>query len=290
MEERNLRALVAQLHIIVKRLTSADMSGDFSSAFRGSGLEFAHLRNYEMGDEIRSIDWKSSAKMNRLMVKEFVQERERTVIIAVDLSASLTAGSSEKLKADSARTVAACLAMMAQNTNDKVGLLLFAGTVIKFMPPRKGATYNTQLVHEILSADAIYAQSNINAPLNHLANIHLRNAIVFIVSDWILPTDQSTALLAFIGNKNETVAVRIMDPLERALPSLGLLPIIDPESGELTMINTASSAGRTLNAFLAQRLNDQKNLLNRNKIAILDIVVGSSLIDSLVKFFHTRAH
>ncbi len=290
MKNQNLYAIVARLKIIVQRLTSADMSGDFSSAFRGSGLEFAHIRTYEMGDEIRSIDWKSSAKMHRLMVKEFVQERERTVMILLDVSASLNAGSQEELKEENARTVAACLAMMAQNTNDKVGLILFADKVLKLLPPRKGASYNAQLVNEILKTRATHSASNLDAALNQLAALHMRNAIIFIVSDWITPTENHSALLSFVGRKNETIAVRIIDPLERAFPRIGMVPIIDPETHELTIINTNGAEGKKLNLFLGQRLHDQKTLLQKNKIAILDITVGSSLIDSLVKFFHTRAH
>jgi uncharacterized protein (DUF58 family) len=290
MNDHKLRAVVARLQIIVKRLTSADMAGDFSSAFRGSGLEFAHIRNYEMGDEIRSIDWKSSAKMNRLMVKEFVQERERTVMVVLDLSSSLNVGSQEEIKEETARIVAACLAMMAQNTNDKVGILLFANEVIQFLPPRKGALYNAQLVHELLATTATKNQSAIETALNQLSALRLRNAIIFIVSDWIVPTEQHAALLSFIGRKNEVVAVRIVDPLERALPAIGMLPIIDPETGEELLINTSGTQGKQLALYLGQRLHDQKTLLRNHKIAVLDITVGSSLIDALVRFFHTRAH
>ena len=290
MNDHKLRATVARLQIIVKRLTSADMAGDFSSAFRGSGLEFAHIRNYEMGDEIRSIDWKSSAKMNRLMVKEFVQERERTVMVVLDLSSSLNAGSQEELKDETARMVGACLAMMAQNTNDKVGILLFANTVIKFLPPRKGAVYNAQLVHELLETTATGSASSIDTALNQLSALRLRNAIIFIVSDWVIPTEQNTALLSFVARKNEVVAVRVIDPLERLLPAIGMLPITDPETGEELLINTSGGQGKKLAAFMGQRLHDQKTLLRNHKIAVLDITVGSSLIDSLVRFFHTRAH
>jgi uncharacterized protein (DUF58 family) len=290
MNDHKLRAVVARLQIIVKRLTSADMAGDFSSAFRGSGLEFAHIRNYELGDEIRSIDWKSSAKMNRLMVKEFVQERERTVMVVLDVSSSLNAGSQEELKEETARMVAACLAMMAQNTNDKVGILLFAHEVIQFLPPRKGALYNTQLVHELLATSVTKNQSAIETALNHLSALRLRNAIIFIVSDWVLPTEENAGLLSFIGRKNEVVAVRIIDPLERALPTIGMLPITDPETGEELLINTSGTQGKQLALYLGQRLHDQKTLLRNHKIAVLDITVGSSLIDSLVRFFHTRAH
>jgi uncharacterized protein (DUF58 family) len=268
MKNAQLAALVAHIKIIARRLTSADMSGDFSSAFRGGGLEFAHIRNYELGDEVRSIDWKSSAKMHRLMVKEFVQERERTVILVLDVSASMLSGSREELKNQSACTVAACLALMAQNTNDKVGLILYADKVLSYMPPKKGAAYNAQLVNAILSAPHTtdHTTSNMDAALNHIATLNMRNAIIFIVSDWITATEHSGSLLAHVSRKNETVAVRITDPLERALPSLGLLPLYDPESGTTALISTQSSSGKTINAL------------------------DCSLVTALAHFFHTRAH
>ncbi|MDQ5890461.1 MAG: hypothetical protein QG604_335 [Candidatus Dependentiae bacterium] len=290
MNDRELRALVAHLKIIVKRLTSADMSGDFSSAFRGSGLEFAHIRNYEMGDEIRSIDWKSSAKMNRLMVKEFVQERERTVMVLLDISASLRTGSQEQLKESYARNVAACLAMMAQNTNDKVGIMLFADKVLKYIAPRKGASYSAQAVHELLSTPCQSSgTTNFEAALNHLAAMRLRNAIVFVVSDWIAPTEHNPTLLSFLGNKNEAVAVRIIDPRERSLPDIGIVPTFDPETGHIVLLNTSGRAGKELNILLGKRLHDQKQLLRKHKFSVLDVEVGSSLVDALATFFHTRA-
>ena len=291
MKTRNLRALVAHLRIIVKRLTSADMSGDFASAFRGSGLEFAHIRSYERGDEIRSIDWKSSAKMNKLMVKEFVQERERTVIIALDLSRSVQTGSQAELKETYARNTAACLALMAQNTNDKVGLILFADTVLTYMPPRKGGSYSAQIVQTILT-EAVSAAKNTSlaAPLNHLAALRIRNAIVFIVSDWLVETEQLAGLLSFVGHKNEAVAVRIIDPRERSLPAIGLIPLQDPETNEVVMINTSGAAGRAINLFLGKRLADQKQLLKKHNLAVLDIDAGASLAHALATFFHARSH
>ncbi|MDQ5940439.1 MAG: hypothetical protein QG632_165 [Candidatus Dependentiae bacterium] len=290
MKDREIRALVAHLKIVVKRLTSADMSGDFSSAFRGSGLEFAHIRNYELGDEIRSIDWKSSAKMNRLMVKEFVQERERTVMVMLDISASLTTGSQEALKETYARNVAACLAMMAQNTNDKIGILVFADKVLKYLPPQKGATYSAQLVYELLSAGSqTKGPGNFEAALKHIASLRLRNAIVFVVSDWITELEGTTALLSYLGSKNEAVAVRIIDPRERSLPTVGIIPALDPETGDVVLLNTSGSAGRELNLLLGKRLHDQKQLLRKHKFSVLDVEVGCSLVDALANFFHTRA-
>ena len=159
MNEQALRARVAHLQIVVKRLMNTSLSGDFSSAFRGGGLEFSQLRQYTSGDDTRSIDWNSSAKMNKLMVKEFVQEKERTVIIALDVSASLGCSSQSELKQSYAQQMAASLAMIAQNTNDKVGLMLFSDRVLRFIPPRKGRGHSAYLVRQIVTAHK-YAQAS----------------------------------------------------------------------------------------------------------------------------------
>jgi len=290
MNSKDIRALVAHLQIMVRRITSSDMSGDFASAFRGSGLEFAHLRAYTTGDEIRSIDWKSSAKMNRLMVKEFIQEQERTVVVALDVSASLHTGSQKELKSWYAKVVAACLVMMAQNTNDKTGILIFAGSVIKYLEPRKGASYNAQLVQALLQTVSTEKQTSLTAALTHLMSLRLRNAIIFVVSDWISPLENAAALLAYLGHKNEAVAVRVIDPLERELPRIGILPTIDPETGDISLLSTRGMQGKALSLLLGKRLADQKHLLRKHRFSVLDIEAGASLTEALATFFHKRAH
>lgn len=290
MTEQELRAQVAHLQIVVKRLMNTSLSGDFSSAFRGGGLEFSQLRQYQRGDEVRSIDWKSSAKMHKLMVKEFIQEKERTVIIALDISSSLNCSSQYDLKQSYAHNMAASLAMIAQNTNDKVGLLLFADGVQRYVPPRKGRGHGAYIVRQIFSTPvAARVQTDFTVAFNHLASMRERGAIVFVVSDWIADEEGYTSLLPVVGRQYETVAVRVVDPRERHMPDVGVLPVIDPETGQTVLLDTRGAAGRALNEQLGKRLHDQKRLLKKNSIDVLDIDVGNSFVDALASFFYGRA-
>lgn len=291
MNEQELRAKVAHLQIVVKRLMNTSLSGDFSSAFRGGGLEFAQLRQYQRGDEVRSIDWKSSAKMNKMMVKEFVQEKERTVVIALDTSSSLQCSSQSELKTTYAQQMAASLAMIAQNTNDKVGLMLFSNKVQRFIPPRKGRGHGAYLVRQILSAPTEpHVETNMGDALDRLAALRVRGAIVFVVSDWIAPDEQYASLLPVVGRRYETVAVRVVDPREMHMPNVGVLPVVDPETGQTVVIDTRGSSGRKLNELLGKRLHDQERLLRKHSIAVLDVTVGHSFVDALTTFFHGRSH
>ena len=213
------------------------------------------------------------------MIKEFVQEKERTVIIALDTSASLGCSSQSDLKINSAQSMAASLAMIAQNTNDKVGLLLFADQVQRYIPPRKGRGHGAYLVRQILSTPLTQgAETNFSSAFERLACLRERGAIVFVVSDWIAQHEQYAAFLPVVGRKYETVAVRVIDPRRRSMPNVGVLPVIDPETGQTVLLDTRGRAGRALNELLSKRLHDQKRLLKNAIIDVLDIDVPGSLV------------
>lgn len=293
MTEQQLRSKIAHIHFVVRRLMNTALSGDFSSAFKGGGLEFAQLRGYLPGDDIRSIDWNSSAKMNKLMIKEFVQEKERTILIALDISSSLLCSSQESLKKEYAHNVAAALAMIAQNSNDKVGLLLFSDKIEAYIPPRKGRGHSAHIVRQIFNAGddrELKRETNMRVASEFLAGLRLQSAIVFMVSDWITVDEGYAQLLPVIGTRFETVAVRVTDPRELILPDVGVLPVIDPETGQSVVIDTRGRAGMQLNELLIKRQHEQKRLLRKHKIDVLDITVGHSFIDAMTSFFHYRVH
>jgi len=293
MNEKELRAKVAHIQIVVKRLMNTDLSGDFTSAFKGGGLEFAQLRSYVPGDEVRSIDWKSSAKMNKLMVKEFVQEKERTVLIALDTSSSLVYSSQSLLKQAYACNIAASLALIAQHSNDRVGLLLFSDTVQQFIPPRKGKGHGAHVVRHIFTTgdeQRLETKTDMRVALERIASLSSRNVILFIISDWITPDTSYIRFLPVVGTRYDAVAVRIIDPREVHLPDIGVLHTLDPETGETVMLDTRGAAGRELNAALQHRLYEQKMLLKKHKIDVLDVDVERSFIDAMTSFFHYRVH
>lgn len=293
MTEQQLRSKIAHIHLVVRRLMNTALSGDFTSAFKGGGLEFAQLRSYLPGDDIRSIDWNSSAKMNKMMIKEFVQEKERTVMIVLDTSSSLLCSSQDSLKKEYAHNVAAALAMIAQNSNDKVGLLLFSDKVDTYIPPRKGRGHSAHIVRQIFNAGderELNRQTDLRSAANFLASQRLQSAIVFMVSDFIAPSESYTPMLPVIGTRFDAVAVRIADPREQTMPDVGVVPVVDPETGEAVVIDTRGRAGKQLNELLAKRQHEQKHLFKKHKIDVLDITVGTSFIDAMASFFHYRVH
>lgn len=293
MTEHELRTKIAHIELVVRRLMDTALSGDFTSAFKGGGLEFAQLRSYFPGDDIRNIDWNSSAKMNKLMVKEFVQEKERTIIVALDLSSSLLYSSASELKKEYAHMIAAALVLIASKSNDKVGLLLFAEGIEFYAPPRKGRSHASLLVRQIFAAQEqrqLRKQSNLLMAGEFLASLRARGAIAFMVSDWVSVDEQYTRMLGFMGTRYEAIAVRITDSLEQQLPNVGVLAVVDPETGQEVLLDTRGSAGKTLNGLLARRMQEQKRLLRQYKIDVLDIKVGESFIDAMASFFHYRVH
>jgi len=293
MTEKELRAQVAHIQLVVKRLMNSDLAGDFTSAFKGGGLEFAQLRRYTPGDDIRSIDWKSSAKMRSIMVKEFVQEKERTVLIALDTSSSLLCSSQEQRKSEYARNVAASLALIAQQANDKVGLLLFSDDIEAYIPPRKGKGHCAHIVRKIFTAqkeNTFGVTTNMKKAIESAVAAKIKGGIAFIVSDWITDKQDYVASLPLLAKRYEAVAVRIHDPRERHMPDVGVVSALDPETGETVLIDTRGGANSSLNALLSAHWNDHKRLLKKHRIDVLDIDVGTSFTDSMATFFHSRVH
>ena len=183
--------------------------------------------------------------------------------------------------------------MIAQNSNDKVGLLLFSDKVEAYIPPRKGKGHSAHIVRQIFSAGderELKRETNLRVASEFLAGLRLQSAIVFMVSDWITVDEGYTRLLPVIGTRFETVAVRVTDPREQTLPDVGVLPVVDPETGQAVVIDTRGRSGKALNELLEKRQHEQKRLLRKHKIDVLDITVGSSFIDVMASFFHYRVH
>ena len=180
-----LRNKIRRIRIYTRRIMQNVLSGDYLSAFKGSGLEFDQIREYNMGDDIRFIDWNASAKMNKIMVKQFIEERDRTVIIAVDVSQSTHYSSTFELRRDSIAQIAAALAFIAQESKDKVGIIFFSDRIEKWIPPSKGNVHIGSIIEHIFSLQSSSSMTNLVEPLKFLINLKKRNAVVFMISDWI---------------------------------------------------------------------------------------------------------
>lgn len=231
-----MMARVRKLELKARRLVRESFSGEYLSSFRGQGLDFDDFREYQHGDEVRFIDWNVTARMNQPFVRKFREERELSVILAVDVSGSADYGSVMLSKREVAAEVAAVLGFSALHNGDKVGLVIFANEPILFIPPEKGSRHLLRMIREILVAKPSRPGTSITGVCDFLIRTLRRKSLVFLVSDFF--SDPLDKPLGKLARKHETVALRVMDPLESKLPKAGKVVMIDPESGFETQVNT----------------------------------------------------
>ncbi len=273
-----------------KRLMQSSIAGDYISAFKGTGLEFHQLREYQQGDDIRFIDWNSSAKMNKMMIKQFIEERDRTIIIAVDISASTRYSSTYELRQDLIAQVAATLSYVAHVCKDKVGILFFSDRIEKWIPPSRGSAHVGSLMETIFSLKPSGEKTNINEALRFLIKLKKRNAVVFMLSDWLDQDASYKKFLKIAGVEYDFIGVRLLDPCETTFPDIGLLEVHDPETGTIHTLDTRAgrSSSNSLNLFLKKRLIEQKALFDKYSIDLFDLSVGKPLVNTIISFFHRR--
>ena len=282
--ENHLQKLVLKCRRPVEHL----LAGAYHSVFKGYGLEFDQIRDYQIGDDIRFIDWNSSAKMNKIMVKQLIEERDRTVILAIDVSASSNFSSKKELKKDLIAQVGASLAFIASNNKDRVGALFFSDKVEKWIPPMRGNLQVGKILEVLFSINPDNKTTNILEALKFLINLKKRNTVVFMLSDWIDDSEYSKILQLAIC-EYDFIGIRFLDERENNLPDVGLLELEDLESKKRYVIDTREkNKQKDLNLFLKTRLIEQKNLFDKYKIDFLDLTVGKSFINPLMNFFKQR--
>ena len=280
---------VRRIHIVARRQVNDLLAGEYLSAFKGRGMEFDAVREYVPGDEIRSIDWNVTARSEVPYVKTFCEERELTVFIAVDISASGAFGSQSLSKMETAVEVAAVLMFASLRNNDKVGLMFFADEVIKFVPPRKGRGNVMRLIRELLAAEPIKAETNITKALEYLGRVQRRRCVVFVMSDF-LGADCSKAL-SVANQRHDCIAVTLQDPRELEIPDVGFITLRDAETDELLELDTRHPKVRALFAQAARdRESNLTNGLKRARVDRLEIRTDQSYATSLQRFFRMREH
>jgi uncharacterized protein (DUF58 family) len=248
-DPREILKKIRRIELRTRRLVNASFSGRYHSVFKGRGMNFEEVREYTAGDDIRTIDWNVTARMNAPYVKKFTEERELTVMLLVDVSASGSFGSVELSKRELAAEVAAILAFSAINNSDKVGLLLFSDDVELFIAPKKGRLHTLRLIREMLYFQPRGKQTNLAAALEYLNTVMSRRAVVFLISDFLAP--DYTKPLTVSSRRHDVVAMPVLDPGEERLPDVGLVTFEDAETGEQIEINTSSSSVRS--AFAAEK-------------------------------------
>ena len=278
---------VRRIQIVARRQVNDLLAGEYLSAFKGRGMEFDTVREYVPGDEIRSIDWNVTARSDGPYVKTFCEERELTILLAVDISASGAFGSQKISKMETAVEVAAVLMFTSLKNNDKVGLLFFADDVVKYIPPRKGRGNVLRLIREMLATEPVKSETNIAKALEYIGRVQRRRAVVFVLSDFIGP-DCSRAL-AVANQRHDCIAVTLEDLRERELPSVGFLTLRDAETDELIELDTRNPRVRALFAKAANdRQTKLKELLRKANVDRLEIRTDQSYATSLQRFFRMR--
>lgn len=278
---------VRHIEIRTTRLVNDLFGGEYESVFKGQGIEFADVREYVPGDDIRTIDWNVTARSQQAFVKKFVEERELTVIFMVDMSGSQYFGTGEKLKAEVAAEITALLAFSATQNKDKTGLLITTDTVEKFVPVKKGKTHVLRVVREILYYQPKGEQTRLAAGLEYLNNFLTRTAVIFVISDFM--DEGYEKALKILSKRHDVIAVHLMDRRELDFPAVGLLEVQDRESGEMRLVDTSAwNFQKTYQKQAHTRLERLDHLFKSLSIDKIDIPVESSYIEPLMKFFRIR--
>lgn len=288
MIPREVLRRVRRIEIRTRRLVEESLAGSYHSVFKGRGMEFAEVREYEPGDDVRTIDWNVSARFGHPFVKKFSEERELTVVLVVDVSASERFGTAPATKLQMAAEIAALLAFSAIRNNDRVGLLLFTDRVETFVPPRKGRQHGLRVLREILAFESEGRGTSLAGALEVLRRVVTKRAVVFIVSDF--QDDGYDRLLRVVARKHDVVALAVQDPREGVLPDVGLIAAEDPESGEAVVVDSGSAKVRRAYAAWAQERSARtKAILDRTGVEWLELSTGEPYDRPLVRFFRERA-
>lgn len=311
MIPRELLRKIRQIEIRTKRLVSESTAGAYHSAFKGQGMEFSEVREYQPGDEVRTIDWNVTARMNHPFVKKFVEERELTVVLLVDLSGSGLFGSGDYTKRELAAEVASVLAFSAIRNNDKVGLLLFTDHVEAFIPPRKGRRHVLRVIREILFFEPQHRGTDLQAPIVFLQKVLSRRSIVVMLSDFLGHTTVTRTQIAGhlrrgavfsgtlgqiplaplkqAGRRHDLVAIQIVDRFELELPALGRLILKDAETGEVIELNTGDARRRESFAERQRRAQQElKKLFRAADIDLIQLRTDQPYAGALAQFFDAR--
>ncbi len=287
MLDAELIKKIRQIEIYTSRAVNASFAGQYESVFKGRGMQFDDVREYTPGDDIRNIDWNVTARTGKAYIKRFVEEREMTVIFAVDLSASGEFGTVNKVKNELAAEFCAVLAFAAVKNNDKVGLIIFTDQIELFIPPKKGRSHVLRLIRELLYFKMPHRKTNIPMAIDYLASVIRKRATVFIVSDFIETDFQKP--LGLLNKRHDVIGVCVSDRAETKLPSIGIIEVRDAETGEIMLIDTASASFRKkYSAAGTEKFDQLGQQLRSVNIDCINISTDKPYIQDLVRFFHMR--
>ena len=289
MLSKEILKKIKGIQLKIAHMSNEVISGSYISAFKGVGIEFNEVREYIPGDDIRAIDWNVTARAGTPFVKRYVEERELTVMLMVDLSGSQYFGTADNLKSELAAEISALIAFLAIKNNDKVGLLIFSDTCEKYLPPQKGRLHVLRVIREILGFKPSHTGTDIAQALDFVNKVLKHRSIIFLISDF---RDQGfEKSLKNIARRHDLVAVNIIDPREYDLPAIGVIEFEDNETGERTLFDTSSKVCRDeFHRNALARINQNVQIFKSNKIDLIEIATDKSYVEPLQKFFIKRQH
>lgn len=278
---------IQRFHFRTRRQANELFAGQYVSAFKGRGMEFAEVREYQVGDDIRTIDWNVSARFGHPFVKVFHEEREQTVMLVLDLSGSHLFGSRARFKRELLAEVAGMLAFLAIHTNDKVGAILFSSRAEKYIPPKKGPAHVWRLIKEVFTYEPRDLRTSIDTALTYLNRVVRRHAIVFLVSD--CNDSGYERSLRLTARKHDLTVIHLSDPAEDELPATGLVTLRDPETGEFSTVNTGRDGLREVwRRYRREQAGYLAGLTRRAGADLVNLSTGSPVVEPLTRFFETR--
>jgi len=287
MDTKELLKKVRKIEIKTRRLSDHVFGGEYHSTFKGRGMTFSEVRNYQFGDDVRNIDWNVTARYNEPFVKVFEEERELTMMLLVDVSGSENFGTSKQFKKDIITEISATLAFSAMQNNDKIGLILFSDKIELYIPPKKGRFHVLRIIRELLEYTPQNKQTKIDEALRFMSGVSKKRVIAFILSDFM--DDNYDQALKIAANKHDITGIRIYDQKEAEMPNIGFVQMEDAETGEVQLVNTKSKHVRNqYAAFYLARVDYFINAFSKSGAGVISSSVDESYVKKLLGYFKRR--
>ena len=288
METKDLLKKVRKIEIKTRRLSDHIFSGEYHTSFKGRGMTFSEVRQYQYGDDIRAIDWNVTARYNEAHVKVFEEERELTMMLMVDISGSESFGTKNQLKSEIVTEISATMAFSATQNNDKIGLILFSDQIELYIPPKKGKSHVLRIIRELIEFQPKSNKSDLSQALKFLSGTQKKKAIVFVISDFIVEDDYEKTL-KIASKKHDLTGIRVYDIREEKMPNIGMVEMEDAETGEILVVNTGSKKARmSYEKHYHEKVNYFKDIFSKCGSGTVNTRVDESYVTKLLSYFKSR--
>ena len=287
MDKEALLKRIRTIELQTRGMTEQVFAGQYQSAFKGRGMSFSEVRSYQVGDDVRTIDWNVTARYNEPFVKVFEEERELTMMLMVDISGSESFGTKNQLKRDMITEIAATLAFSATQNNDKIGLLLFSDQIELFIPPKKGKSHVLRIIRELIEFESKSKKTDLSQALKYLSSVLKKKAIVFLISDFMVKDYEHTLKIA--SKRHDVTGIRVFDQREESIPNIGIVNMIDAETGETLLVDTTSNKVRMdYEKYYRENVNYFKDIFSKCGAGTISSRVDESYVTKLLGYFKAR--